>query len=203
MAESCPKILYDLWYVICAIYGLEKGPIAPIFVHVTSKKGPYMLRMLHKSFTCWKQCKFFILSGNLLLRESPFRNVNCLKLFNFTLFFVYTLKLLNGPFDTHFCFILKNIWLSPELAAPEWFISFYTKQCKNYVRKSQKAAPQHLWLKVDPIRQPRPPSLISTPALNYIQKTELASFYNTIELIKVLCNIIKIFIDHSIMLRIT
>jgi len=55
------------------------------------------------------QFKFFILSGNLLLRESPFQIVNCLKLFDFTLFFVYTLKLLKAPFGTHFCFILKNI----------------------------------------------------------------------------------------------
>ena len=39
--------------------------------------------------------------------------------------------------------------------------------------------------------------------LAYIQKKELASFYNTIELIKVLCNVIKIFFDHSVMLRIT
>jgi len=37
------------------------------------------------------------LFGNLLLRESPFYIVNCLKLFDFTLFFVYTLKLLKGP----------------------------------------------------------------------------------------------------------
>ena len=28
IAESCPKTLYNLWYVICTIYGLEKGPIA-------------------------------------------------------------------------------------------------------------------------------------------------------------------------------
>ena len=61
------------------------------------KKGPYILHMLHKNFTCWKQLKFFILSGNLLLRESPFHIVNCLKLFDFKLFFVYTLKLLKGP----------------------------------------------------------------------------------------------------------
>jgi len=50
--------------------------------------------MLHKNFTCWKQFKFFILSGNLLLRGSPFHIVNCLKLFDFTLF--YTLKLFKG-----------------------------------------------------------------------------------------------------------
>jgi len=69
------------------------------------------------------------LSGNLLLRESPFHIINCLKLFDFT--------------------------------------------------------------------------LISTPAFDYIQKKELASFYNTIELIKVLCNVIKIFFGHSVMLHIT
>jgi len=34
-------------------------------------------------------------------------------------------------------------------------------------------------------------------------KKELDSFYNTIELIKVLCNIIKVFSDHCVMLRIT
>jgi len=129
IAESCPKTLHNLWYVICTIYGLEKGPLAPMSVHVTSKNDPYILHMLHKNFTFWKQLKFFILSGNLLLRESPFHVVNCLKLFDFT--------------------------------------------------------------------------LISTPALDYIQKKELASFYNTTELIKVLCNVIKIFFDHSVMLHIT
>jgi len=50
--------------------------------------------------------------------------------------------------------------------------------------------------------QPRSPPLVSTPALGYIQKKELGSLYNTIELIKVLCNVIKIFFDHSFMLRI-
>jgi len=43
------------------------------------------------------QFYIFILSGNLLLRESTFHIANCLKLFDFTLFFVYTLKLLKGP----------------------------------------------------------------------------------------------------------
>ena len=55
---------------------------------------------------------------NLLLRESPFHVVNCLKSFDFILFFVHTLKLLRGPFVTfahNFCIILKNIWLVSEL----------------------------------------------------------------------------------------
>jgi len=54
----------------------------------------------------------------LLLRESRFHVVNCLKSFDFKLFFVYTLKLLRGSFGTfthNFCFILKNIRLASEL----------------------------------------------------------------------------------------
>jgi len=57
--------------------------------------------MLHKNFTCWKQFKFFILSGNLLLRVSPLHIVNCLKLFNFTLFFVYSTRC--DGFDARDC----------------------------------------------------------------------------------------------------
>jgi len=74
---------------------LKKGPF-PQCLFTLHEKSPYILHMLHKNFTCWKQFKFFILSGNLLLRDSPFHTVNCLKLFDFTLFFVYTLKLLKG-----------------------------------------------------------------------------------------------------------
>jgi len=64
------------------------------------------------------------LSANLLLRESPLHIVNCLKLVDFTFFFVYTSMLLKDPLWHIFCFTLKNIWLAPELAAPEWFVSF-------------------------------------------------------------------------------
>jgi len=69
--------------------------------------------------------------------------------------------------------------------------------------KVLKRGPATSLKKGAPRRQPCSLSLISTPAFNYIQKEELASFYSTIELIKVLCNVIKIFFDHSIMLRIT
>ena len=123
IAESFPQSLYNLSYVICTINSLEKGPLA-LFVHVTSKKRPYILHMLHKNFTRWKQFKFFILSANLLLRENPLHIVNCLKLVDFTFFCVYTSMLLKDPLWHIFCFTLKNIWLAPELAAPEWFISF-------------------------------------------------------------------------------
>jgi len=70
------------------------------------KKGPLPLCLftLHQTraplfYTCYTKILllkaiqiFFILSGSLLLRESPFHIVNCLKLFDFTLFFVYILK---------------------------------------------------------------------------------------------------------------
>ena len=66
----------------------------------------------------WKQVKFFILSGNLLLRESTFQIVNFLKSFHFKFFFVYTLNLLRDPFwqiSHNFCFIVTNIWLASDL----------------------------------------------------------------------------------------
>ena len=99
IAESFPKILYNLWYVTCTIYGLlvlTKGSLS-LYLFTLHQNGAYILNRLHKHFTCWKQFKYFILPGNLLLRESSFDIVNCLKLFNCTLFFIYTLKLLKGP----------------------------------------------------------------------------------------------------------
>jgi len=73
---------------------LRKGPqnIAdPIFVHGISKKGPehlvHAVQKLH-----WLKTSCIFLSGNLLLRESPFHSLNCLKSFDFELLFVCTLK---------------------------------------------------------------------------------------------------------------
>jgi len=43
-------------------------------------------------------------SANLVLRESPFLIVNCLKSFDFKLFFVYTLNVLKGLF-WHVCIL--------------------------------------------------------------------------------------------------
>jgi len=85
--------------VICHLYNIWswKRAHCPYIVHVTSKNVPCIFHLLHKNFSWWKQFKFFILCENLLLRESPLHILNCLKLVNFTLFFVYTLKLLKGP----------------------------------------------------------------------------------------------------------
>ena len=61
------------------------------------KQGPLYLTHATQKFYLLKAIQIFILSGSLLLRESPFHTVNCLKLFDFTLFFIYALKLLKAP----------------------------------------------------------------------------------------------------------
>ena len=69
----------------------------------TLRKGAiYILHVLYRNFIRWKQAKFFILSGILLLREIPFHIVNRLKSFGFKLLFVYTSKVCKGPFY-HIC----------------------------------------------------------------------------------------------------
>jgi len=87
---------------------LKKGPLTPI--HQKGKRGFLYF------FTCYKKLGYllkasliFNLSENLFLRESPFHIVNCLNPFDFTLFFVCTLKLLKGPLWHIFCSILINI----------------------------------------------------------------------------------------------
>ena len=63
-------------------FKFQYEPLAPMFVHVISKKGPYILHMLCRNCIRWTQVKFFILSENLLLRESPFHIVNYLTSFD-------------------------------------------------------------------------------------------------------------------------
>ena len=71
-----------------------------------SEREP-ILHMLFRNFIRWKQVKFFILPGNLLLRENPFHILKCLKSYDFKLFFFYTLKLLWGPYVTLHIIFLK------------------------------------------------------------------------------------------------
>jgi len=54
----------------------------------SQKEGLYFTHDIHKHYSL--KVKFFILSGNLLLRESIIYAVNCLKSFDFKLFFVHT-----------------------------------------------------------------------------------------------------------------
>ena len=142
------------------------------------------------------------MSENLLLRESPFHIVNCLKLFDFALFFVYTLKLLKGPLWRIFLLYFEKHMTCSRACGSRVVHLLINKTMQKLSAKVSKRGPATSLIKGAPRRQPRSPPLISTRALDYIQKKKLASFYNTIELIKVLCNVIKIFFDHSVMLHI-
>jgi len=68
---------------------LKRGPWPLYPFKLYQKRCPYILRLLYIKFIRGKQVKLFILCGNLLLRESPFHIVSCLKSFDFKLFFVY------------------------------------------------------------------------------------------------------------------
>ena len=58
-----------------------------MFVDVKSKRNPlYFAHAMHTLFAAGK-LNFSILSGNFLLRESPFCIINCLMSFDYTLFF--------------------------------------------------------------------------------------------------------------------
>jgi len=98
-ARLCINLRFLKDFILCDLpkYVDLKEPLPHIFLHDTSKRGPYISHMLQKKFTCRNKFNYLILSGNLFLRKNPFRNVNCLKSFDFALFFVYTLKLLKNP----------------------------------------------------------------------------------------------------------
>jgi len=80
--------------------------------------------------------KFFILFGNLLLRERIIHTANCLKSFYFKLFFVYT-SCGGAFFFRKFAHNFALFWQIHDLlqsllnVALEWLISFLTKDCKN------------------------------------------------------------------------
>jgi len=66
--------------------------------------------MIYGNFIRCKQVKFFILSGNLLLRESPFHIAKFLKSFDFKLFFVCLhIKIAEGSLLVHWHIIFALI----------------------------------------------------------------------------------------------
>ena len=93
--------------------------------------------LLYRNFSRWKQVKFFILSGNLLLREIQFYTVNCLKPFYFKLFFVYTVVLSTQlPILARLRTLFALYWqkygsLQSLNVTLGTLVSFSTKQCKN------------------------------------------------------------------------
>jgi len=182
---------------VCNMWSLKRT-LAPIFVHVQSKRDPYSLDMLYRNFICWNQVKFFILSGILLLRESLFHIVNCLKYCNLTANCSLSThsSCWGAPFDTfahNFCFILKNMWLASELVkyGSRVVHQLFNKTMQKPSEKHYKRGPRHLWKRWGPRRPPCSPPLTSTPVLTYVQQKELASFYNTMEVTKVLCDVMK------------
>jgi len=107
-SESGRKTSRNVCYFMCAIY---RGAWLLYLLKLRQRRSSYFTLALNKKFIRWKQVKFFILSGNLFLRESAFHIVNCLKSLDFKLLFVYTLKFLRGPcgtFSHNFCVILKT-----------------------------------------------------------------------------------------------
>ena len=192
--------------MICHLHNIWswQRALAPIFVHITSKKGPYILYMLHKNFNGWKQFKFFILSGNLLLRESPFHIINCLKLFDFTLFFAYTLKLVKGSLRRMFLLYFEKHMTWSRACGSRVFHQLSNKTIQKLsAQDSERGARDTAEKRGSRDDRLVHLPLISTTVLDNIQRKELASFYSTIELNKVLYNVIKTFFDHSVMLRIT
>ena len=95
-----------------------------------------------RNFIRWKQFKFFVLSENLLLLESPFHIVNCLKSFNLKSFFAHTLNLLRAVITlqetlqlldcSHFLFlIIGDCGLAPSVNKWRVFHFRHSAQCSH------------------------------------------------------------------------
>ena len=114
------------------------------------KRALYFTHATHKLYPL-KEVKFSILSGNLLLRESTFYTINCLKSFDFKLIFVYTFKLLRAPFGTlahNLCFILKNTPIASVLIKRGTRVinKRFNKTMQKLCAKLSKRGPsRHLW----------------------------------------------------------
>jgi len=161
---------------------LKKGPLPLCLFTLDQKNGPFVSHMLHKNSTSRMQFEFFIFSGNLLLRESPFHIVNCLKFFDFTLFFVHTLKLLKGPLIFFALFVLyfEKHMTCYGACGSRVDHQLLNKSMQNLSAQFSKRGPAISLKKGGPRRQPCSPSLTSTTAVNYTQTEALmASFYNT------------------------
>ena len=202
IAESCLKTLYNLCYVICTIYGLEKVPLAPVCSRYI-KKWPLYFTHATQKFYSLKAIKIFYFVWKF---ASARKYISHCKLFEVIWFYIVLcphIKLVKGPPFAHFLLYFEKHMAYSRACGSRVFHQLLNKTMQKNKCESLKEGHSDIFEKGGPRRQPCSPSLISTPALSYIQKKELASFYNTIDLIKVLWNVIKIFFDHSVMLRIT
>ena len=188
IAESCPKTLYNLWNVICAIYGLEKRPVAPMFVHVTSKRAPIF-------YTCYT--KILLAESNLNFYfvwkfASAWKYISHCKLFEVIWLYIVLclhIKVVKEPPLSHiFALFWKTYDLLQCLRLQSSSSAFKQNNAKTKCESLKEGPPETTALfafpNIDPCSQ-----------LLYIQKKELAPFYNTNELI-VLCSVIKVFFNH-------
>ena len=160
----------------------------------------YTKILLHQNFACWKQLKFFHFVWK---SASAWKSISHCKLFEVIWFYIVLclhIKVAKRPPLTHIFALFWNTYDFLQSLRLQSGSSAFKQSNANTKCESLKEGSATSLKKGAPRRQPCSPSLISTPALNYVQTKELASFY--IELMKVLCDVIKIFFDHSVMLRI-
>jgi len=171
-------------FVIYHVYSLLwKGPYP---LYNISKTGPLYFAIAIQKLYCWNQVDFFYLSGNLFLHGSNFYLVICVKSLYFNCSVsTHRCEALLDTFAHTFCFILKSIWLASELfecdsKAVHQLTINNAKLTATTSQRDSTASREKRGL----MRLPRcSHAEIYIPALKYIQQKELASFYNTIELI--------------------
>jgi len=123
---------------------LKKGPL-PLCLFTLHQKRPLYFTHATQKLYLLKAISIFILSGSLLLRESPFRIVNCLKLFDCTLLFVYTLKLLKARL-WYICLLSfeKHTTCSRACVQLQSGSSAFKQNNAKTTCESLKGAPRHL-----------------------------------------------------------
>ena len=88
--------------MICNLHNIWPWKRAPC-PYVCSryiKKGPYILHMLHKNFTCWKQFKFFIV-WKIASAWKPISHCKLFEVIWFYIVFCLHIKVAKRPPLTH------------------------------------------------------------------------------------------------------
>ena len=190
-------------FVICHLHNIWPWKSAPCpCLFTLHQKRPLYFKHATQKFCSLKAIYIFSFVRKF---ASAWKSISHCKLFEVVWFYIVLclrIKVVKGTPLAHFLLYFKKHMTCSRACGSRVVHQLLNKTMQKLSAKVSKRVPRHLWKKGAPRRQPCSPSAISTPALNYIQKKELASFYDTIELFKILCNVIKIFFDHSVMLRI-
>jgi len=105
-SQKGPQNIDKICVISCVQHVVLKWAHGPYICSSHIKAGaPIFCSCYAETLFAKTKLSFLIFSGNLLLRENPFYTTNCLKSFDFKLFFVYAL-IVEGLFGK---FILKNI----------------------------------------------------------------------------------------------